>query len=418
MKKHGALALLLAALLSACSAQVSGKLKQEYPKTVTLQVQNPLAAARPDEIVTIPLEPIRAKAADFNPQAILLIANGREVPVQLDDADGDGTPDRILANLDLVSRQRLKLIIRYAPAGIKERIYTRRTQAELSAKFGGEWKDHKYLGGTFHNIDAITVPKEHTDHSGYFRYEGPGWESDKVGYRFYLDWRNASDLYGKKSSALVLQSVGQDGFESYHHMADWGMDILKVGDALGIGTIAWWDGEKANRVAVTDSVRCRIAVSGPLLSRIRTDYFGWKAGSHTLNLHSTLAICAGSRMTRHSLLLHGEIDNLCTGLVKLPDSEMIPPPAEGEYTWLATWGVQSLNNDRLGMAVLYRRSDLIAEKEDGLNHVVVLRPAGGRVEYYYLGAWELEPGGITSKEAFAAMLAETAARLNQPVIIQ
>ncbi|HOT98071.1 MAG TPA: DUF4861 domain-containing protein [bacterium] len=418
MKKFATLLLLSAALLSACTAQVSDKIKKEYPAALTLHLRNPLPTARMDEIVAIPLEQVKVRAADFNPRAILLIAMGREVPAQHDDADGDGTPDRILANLDLRGRQKVKLTIRYARSGVKERIYTQRTQAELSAKFGGDWKDHKYLGGTFHNIDAITVPKEHTDHSGYFRYEGPGWESDKVGYRFYLDWRNATDLYGKKTTALVLQNVGLDGFESYHHMADWGMDILKVGDALGIGTIAWWDGQKANRIAVTDSVRCRIATVGPLLSRIRTDYFGWKAGPNTLNLHSDLSICAGSRMTRHLVMIHGGIDNLCTGLVKLPDTERIPPPAAGEYTWLATWGVQSLNNDHLGMAVLFRRSDLMEETEDGLNHVAVLKPEGGRLEYYFLGAWALEPGGITTREAFATMLAETAARLNNPVIIE
>lgn len=418
MRKFCTFLLLSTALIAACTAQISDQVKKEYPAALTLQLRNPLMIARMDETVAIPLEWLKSRAADFNPQAILLLANGREVPAQLDDADGDGAPDRILVNLDLQGRQKVKLTLRYAPTGVKERIYPQRTQAELSAKFGGEWKDHKYLGGTFHNIDAITVPKEHTDHSGYFRYEGPGWESDKVGYRFYLDWRNASDLYGKKTSALVLQQVGLDGFESYHHMADWGMDILKVGDALGIGTIAWWDGQKATRVAVTDSVRCRIATVGPLLSRIRTDYFGWKAGPNTLNLHSDLTICAGSRLTRHLAMIHGGIDNLCTGLVNLPDTERMPPPAEGEFTWLATWGVQSLNNDHLGMAVLFRRASLIAEKEDGLSHVVVLKPEGGRLEYYFLGAWELEPGGITTREAFASYLAETAARLNHPVIIE
>ena len=33
---------------------------------------------------------------------------------------------------------------------------------------------------------------------------------------------------------MVLQDVGQDGYDSYHEMADWGMDVLKVGDAAGV----------------------------------------------------------------------------------------------------------------------------------------------------------------------------------------
>src|SRR5690606_41170855 len=61
------------------------------------------------------------------------------------------------------------------------------------------------------------------------RYDGPGIESDKVAYRIYLDERNGFDIFGKKTPDLVLQDVGLDGFESYHHPAPWGMDILKVG---------------------------------------------------------------------------------------------------------------------------------------------------------------------------------------------
>ncbi|HOZ22043.1 MAG TPA: DUF4861 domain-containing protein [bacterium] len=418
MRKISCSLLLAALLLAACTSEVEKKLQQEYPGKVLLTLKNPLANDRPDEVVAIPLDLIRAKAADFNPRAVVLAAKGRELPVQLCDDNGDGAPDHLLANLDAGAGERSRLILRYAPEGVKERIYTPRAHAELSAKFGGEWVQRKYVGGTFHKVDFLRVPPEHTDHSEYIRYEGPGWESDRVGFRFYLDWRNATDIFGKRSRELVLHRVGLEDFENYHHMSDWGMDILKVGPALGIGTVAWWDGASANRVAVTDSIHCRVAAAGPLLARIRTDYFGWKAGTNTLNLRSDLSITAGSRMTRHVLRLDSAIDNLCTGLVKLPDTEVIPPPAEGEWSWLATWGVQSLNQDRLGMAIFFRRADLISTTGDDLNHVVVLRPSQQKLEYYFLAAWELEPGGITSREAFAAELAAVAARLNNPLIIE
>lgn len=38
------------------------------------------------------------------------------------------------------------------------------------------------------------------DHAYYIKYERPGLESDKVGYRFYFDQRNAIDVFGKKTS--------------------------------------------------------------------------------------------------------------------------------------------------------------------------------------------------------------------------
>lgn len=405
-------------LLGGCKSAIERQLEKEYPLAVTVQLVNPLDAARPDEAVAVPLALVESRAAAFNPRAMVLLAEGREIPAQLDDADGDGRPDQIIAVIDLAPRARIPLTLRCAETGVKERVYNQRTQAELSVKFGGTWENRKYLGGTFHNVDRLRVPPEHTDHSEFIRYEGPGWESERVGYRFYLDWRNAIDIYGKKRPGMILQQVGQDGFSSYHQMADWGMDILKVGEALGIGSIARWDGQQAQRVAITDSILCRIAASGPLLARIRTDYWGWEVGAETIDLHSELSISAGSRLTRHDLKITGAADNLCTGLVNLPDTRTIPPPASGRYSWLATWGVQSLNNDQLGMAILFEREALITATQDSQSHVVVLRPESNRLHYYFLAAWEGEPGGITSEQAFATELAAVAARLNNPVMIQ
>src|SRR5690606_16453599 len=45
--------------------------------------------------------------------------------------------------------------------------------AEISVKEGGKWVDRKYEGGgAFKNVNQLDVPKEHTDHSYYIRYEG------------------------------------------------------------------------------------------------------------------------------------------------------------------------------------------------------------------------------------------------------
>ncbi|MBG7610632.1 DUF4861 domain-containing protein, partial [Polaribacter sp. BAL334] len=58
-----------------------------------------------------------------------------------------------------------------------------KTYAEISIAQGGDWVDgprgHKeYSNGTsFKNISNLNVPKEHTDHSWFIRYEGPGWEN-------------------------------------------------------------------------------------------------------------------------------------------------------------------------------------------------------------------------------------------------
>ena len=113
--------------------------------------------------------------------------------------------------------------------------------AELSIKDGGKWQGNEYIGGTFKNVNELQLPAEHTDHSYYIRYEGIGLENNQIGYRLYLDWRNATDIFGKKVNSLVLPEVGQDGFETYHHDAPWGQDILKSGRTIGVGSYGRYD---------------------------------------------------------------------------------------------------------------------------------------------------------------------------------
>ena len=87
-----------------------------------------------------------------------------------------------------------------------------KTQAYLGLKEGGEWKwvtkangneQYEYQGGVFKPVQSLKVDEKHTDHSFDIQFEGPGWESDKIGYRLYLDWRNAIDIFGKKTNKMV-----------------------------------------------------------------------------------------------------------------------------------------------------------------------------------------------------------------------
>jgi len=356
--------------------------------------------------------------ADFNPDAFVVLAGNDELASQATDKDADGTPDEIAFVCNLSAGESKDVSILYASEGTKEREYTKRTQAEISHKIEGKWVKRGYIDGQFKNVDFLRVPPQHTDHSWFIRYEGPGWESDKVGYRFYLDWRNAVDIFGKKTAAMALQNAGQDGFDSYHEMSGWGMDVLKVGGSLGIGSIGMWVADSAQRVEKTDSITCQIVSNGVIQSTIKTDYYGWQIDSNSYNLSASLSIEAGSRLTRCDLKLDSNPENLCTGIVKHDSAEIINSTDEsGEWRYLATYGKQTLNNDNLGMAVLYKKSELDKVAEDKHSDVVVLKPADGILTYYYLAAWELEPDGIKDKESFISYLNDTISKLNNPVSV-
>ena len=406
----------------ACAPGVDQNIKIEYPQSVTLTVKNPIDLKRTDEPIVLEVDQIKAKAPDFNPNAFVIYSNGVELASQANDLNGDGDPDQIIAMMDFKPGETKKLSLRYAASGVKLRDYRKRTQAELSIKVGGKFVDRKYEGGTFQNVQFLRVPPEHTDHSLYIRYEGPGWESDKVGYRFYLDWRNATDIFGKKAPAMALQNVGQDGFDSYHEMSEWGADIFKVGASLGVGSIATWYENKANRVAKTDSVTCAIIANGSVYSHVRTVYYGWHAGSSKVNLTSDLSITAGSRLTRTDLTIDGELENVCTGLAKHKNTFFFDKQPEAPTGWgyIALWGNQSLasDDDELGIAVLYQGAQVVQLAEDELNHVVILRTEDNKVSYYFLAAWVQEPGGIKSQSDFINYLNDTVQKLDNPVMIQ
>ncbi|HNW51180.1 MAG TPA: DUF4861 family protein [Prolixibacteraceae bacterium] len=286
--------------------------------------------------------------------------------------------------------------------------------AELWHKTGGKFVDRKYVdGGPFIEVDSIRVPSECTDHSFYIKYEGPGWESNLVGYRFYLDWRNANDVYGKKTEKMILEGVGQDGYESYHNMQDWGMDNFKVGATLGIGSIAYWNGKSAERVAVTDSVICKILSKGPLRAAIQTNYYGWKTNDFKTNMTSFLTIDANTRLTKEVLVFDKAPANICTGIIKDTTCEYVKI-TEGNWTAFGDWGKQSLNKDNLGLVIFVKNSSIVDFKTDDLNYAVVLKPENNQATWYFGATWELEAHPVTTIDQYKAYIKSQLLLLNDP----
>ncbi len=344
---------------------------------------------------------------------------GEYIPSQIIDHDGDGAKDGLFVLVDFAPAETLELKIELNPNAEAEG--AKLTQAEISRRVGGEWRPRKddpalqeYIGGDFENVQSLTPPPQHTDHSWFIRYEGPGIESDKVAYRIYLDERNGFDIFGKKTDAMVLQDVGQDGFGSYHEMSDWGMDILKVGSSLGTGGYGYWTGDSVQLVSDLEGWDASVIDNGDLYSAIRIVYKDWQVADKTLNLTADLSMHGGSRLVHTRLHLSEPLDNLAIGLVKHPGTELIQGDVDitGQaYTYVASWGAQSLNKDKLGMALLFRKSDRMKQTTDEHNYVSVMEVAGEDVDYYFLAAWEQELDGIKTREDFVAYLEKEVEKL-------
>lgn len=303
----------------------------------------------------------------------------------------------IIVLLSLVSVQ-FNLIFSQSP--------NQKTYAEVSVKEGGKWEGRKYIGGTFKNVQKLKLASEHTDHSFDIRYEGPGWESNKIGYRLYLDWRNAIDIFGKKTESIILPKVGQDGFDSYHEMQDWGSDILKAGKGIGIGSIDRYLNKERLHFYEVDSTITTIGNTSKN-SAVKVQYYGWKTASDKINFTSELTIKPNQRYTQHRIHPSKEIEGICTGIVKQKNTEVLKKVSQNKkWAYLATYGNQSLVPDQLGMAIFYQTESVKDLVDAEFDYLLLFKPTTQAVDFYFLGAWEQEPNGIQSKEEFVNYLDE------------
>lgn len=408
------LILLFVTFIGGCS--VAQPLKTEFPESFSVEIKNTLGRTRYDAVVFIAEADLLKRHPAFNAKNFVVLRGKTEVASQYNFADFD--MKGIVVVLDsMEANEKSSLTIRYSKnAASAPRGYQKRTHAELSRKTGGKFVNREYVGGAFEGVKSLRVPPEHKDHSWFLRFEGPGWESDKVGYRFYLDQRNATDVFGKKTSEIVLPGVGQDGFDSYHEMQPWGMDVLKVGKSLGLGSPAYVKDGKAIRVEKTDSVQCTITEDGDVYSSITTKYYGWQLADKKTDLTSVLGITAGSRLTRQLLVTDKSVSELCTGIIKDNAAEVLVGKGSAtSFSYLATFGSQSLNKDNLGLAIFVRPADLQSISADDQSHLLNLKSSSGRFEYYFLAAWSGETNGIQTKKEFEAYLAGVAEELSNPV---
>jgi len=376
-----------------------------------IELSNPSTFARPDTLVSLSLNELGVTAGP-----VQVWADDETKPTQLIDDDGDGDHDRLVFLTGLKAAETRSFVINDRLPSDQP---ASRAQAEVSIKEGGEWQGEVYVGGAFKNVDQLTNPPQYTDHSEYIRYEGPGIESDLVGYRVYLDWRNGFDIFGKKKPGLVLQDIGQDGYDSYHEMADWGADILKVGTSLGMGGYGYWDGEKTVLVSDVAERSVSILSSGPIYSSFAVGYKGWNTGAQTVDLEATLSMQAGSPMVDVKLVTSEPLDNMAIGLVAHPGTELLTGELKTGLTsetlnYVASFGQQTLFDDMLGMVIIYRKNSLKQQTRDDNSYVLVMEPSGTELSYAFGALWSGQEGGIQTKEELEAFLLAELERRTQP----
>ena len=409
-------------LLVACTQpELSGLVKptEEISKTIaTATISNPSDDARPHNMQYFSFYDL-GLAQHYDGQLSVHFEK-EELQSEITDNDFDGKADGVLVHIPLQSAQTITIDFVESEATPSDKL----TQAEISHKVNGEWVAHskypdtnkqEYVGGEFVNVESLIAPPQYTDHSNYIRYEGPGIESNLVGYRVYLDWRNGFDIFGKLTDQPALQQVGQDGYQSYHDMQDWGMDILKVGTSLGAGGFALWQDDSVKYINKVGQHKATINANGNLSSAFTISYDDWQSEQGTQSFTSTLSMQAFSPWVENYLRFEQNPQAIAVGVVKHPESELIQGDIDitgKAYTYIASWGPQALDGSQLGMAVMFRKEDLVKTTTDKSNYIAVLEPSGTNspnenspyeLSYSFAAFWAPK-SGINTKHDFEILL--------------
>ena len=280
---------------------------------------------------------------------------------------------------------------------------TKKTQALLLTQpFDFDPTDKNKLTGDYVKQTKITIHQNLATQSKWMMFEGPVLENDLVAYRYYADSRHRFDIYGKTVSDLVMDTVSW----KYHEIMNWGSDILKVGNSLGLGSPAIYFRDTLFTLSNCREKTIEIVDNSNLISTIRTTFKGLNIEGKTFDVVQDWSIEAGHPWSEiHLIVQDGELPKgmyFATGIVK-----HLPEIIQGEtsdYFYAMNWGKQSFHKENMGMAVLAEKKYRPEHIVDNLSHAYIFKNANEQVCYRFLSAWERDNNNVKNINGFKQLV--------------
>ena len=406
-------------------------------KVLKLSITNPTDETRAHENIVVNVADLKRIAPDFKAgdaivttsDAATLEEDARtlqtiELPSQADDLDGDNKYDELVFQIELKPKQTRIVTIAYGDTATMQRLrsdYPRRTAARFTMKF-----------------------------------DGLAWESEASAWRIYFDKRNAIDMFGKRRPGLYLEMFGAPEYV-YHWESPLGRDIYRIGDAIGIGSVAALVDGKVVKVSDVAERKWRIISAGPVRVIVELTYKGWKVGGREINLTSRMTQWAGKHGFEHRITADGANGlTLVTGVVRHPglQEKTFAPTATEPALARLWWGPQveeegppataihNLPDQNLGLAIIATGAESKVPGDDPLNLLVQPQFTNGQASWYVLGLWDQEnsdnllttAGGAENKArqgslvlapnapvtfaAFVDLVRQTMRRVTQPARVE
>jgi hypothetical protein len=358
-----------------------------FEKSFTLRLVNPLQVLLADHAVVIPVADIVNTVPDFNPLNCEVGSGPSAIPFQADDLDGDGKPDELAFIVTLPPGPTL-LTCRYSKTGTRPNPFPVKTYARLA------WETQNA------NI---------------------GWESNCAAYRFY--WGQL-EAFGKLDKTLIMAEF--NATYGYHEMQKWGMDILHVGDASGLGGISLWEGE--NRISTVNPAgkgdnqyERKVIAAGPVraVARVDISHIGPAKARYEVTL--IMSAFTDNTYSRQDIIIKSSAGGQVVyspGIEKLKNETWSTDKGKG---YITTWGEGAPNAGEVGLAAIFSPAEHVGFAENNLDRYVKLAvPSGEKRTHWLLGGWHL---GLTAPKPpqaanWAVEVAQTAARVLAPVKVE
>jgi hypothetical protein len=279
----------------------------------------------------------------------------------------------------------------------------KKTQALLLTQpFDFDPADKNKVTGPYKVNTKITIPNNLATQSKWIMFEGPVLENDVIAYRFYADSRHRFDIYAKTVPDLVMDTVGW----KYHDIMDWGSDVLKVGNSLGLGSPAIWYKDSLYTLSDASEKTIEVLENGDQQSVLRTTFKGLKIVDQEFDLIQDWSIQAGKPWSEiHLKVVNGKLPDgmqFATGIVKhLPD---VDAGETTDYRYLSNWGIQSYHKENMGMAILAKKTFDPVLVADELSHAFAFKNAESEVRYRFLAAWERDMSQVKDAKGFTALV--------------
>ena len=238
---------------------------------VVVRVDNPLALARHEETVSVSWPDLQRRVNNISADRVrVLDAEGREIPSQIVDDDGNGTLDALIFQGNFGEKETRHFTVEAAAP-------TRKYEAKVSVRHDDPRDDM-------------------------------AWENDRSAYRIYGEGLKKTpramsssgiDVWNKRTRALIVEKwYAKDGkdHQSYHVDTGEGADFYDVGETLGNGGTAGW---KNDTIWRADNFKSwRVIATGPIRAIFELKYDPWNVGGTQIAEIKRIAIDAGSNLYR------------------------------------------------------------------------------------------------------------------------